>query len=507
MALTDDVVEIQLGDSERLPVNNYRVKLGVFEQPGTFTASLGDRGDFKALQKAFPPRTFYAVHINGRRVQVGYTDGFSKGSGTEINVHGREILAKLIDSEVSSEKTFKDTTYLELTKQAMTEVGLGEVVVLGDNEAHKKAVTGHSLQVQLRQATEEEETVIAEETNRKIVRNTLRAKVDAKWWDFLVEQYRREGLFLWADVDGNVILSTPNADQAPLYRFYRMVGEKKSNILDDSWSVDVSDRHSECRVYGRTASGKHGVGKFYASFIDDEMVALLNAPGDRSNGGKVKQLKTIRDSAVRSDAQAMNLARREIADERRRSWRLSYTIQGHAIEFGGQRLVIAPDTVADVVDEENGIESPLYIGAVEYVGEEDSTTTECMMLRPQDLFFKTEEKSTNAAARKLKRKPDPDLRVIVHGIGTIQSRLRTAPGLGSGPILSNDPFAGTVLEGTGETDQRQINPETGQVETQSEAAARERRESLREAQKAQTEAQGGIGGAFLRGTASLVEGF
>src|SRR5690606_11768907 len=141
------------------------------------------------------------------------------------------------------------------------------------------------------------------------------------WWEILVEQYRREGLFLWADVDGNVILSTPNADQVPLYRFYRMVSEKRSSILDgDDFTIDVSDRHSQCRVYGRTSGGKHGVGKFYASFIDDEMVALLNPPADRANGGKVKQLKTIRDSAVRSDAQAKNLARRTIADERRKGW-------------------------------------------------------------------------------------------------------------------------------------------------------------------------------------------
>jgi prophage tail gpP-like protein len=491
MAVKDDLVEIQLGDSERIPVQSYNVKLGVFEQPGTFSATLGDRGEFKALAKSFPPRSFYAVHINGRRVQVGYTDGFSKGSGTEITVQGREILSKLIDSEVSSEKTFKDTTYLDLTKQALVEVGLPEVQVIGDNEAHRKAVTGHTLQVSLRHATEEEQEVISEETDRKVVRNTLRAKVDSTWWAFLVEQYRREGLFLWADVDGNVILSTPNADQVPLYRFYRMIGEHQSNILEDDWSIDVSNRHSECRVYGRTAKGKHGVGKFYASFIDDEMVALLNPEGHRSDGGKIKQLKTIRDSAVRSDAQAINLARREIADERRNSWKLSYTLQGHSIESGGNKLLIAPDTVADVVDEENGIESALYIASVEYAGDDETgTVTKCMMMRPQDLFFRSEEPSTNAAARKLKRPPDPDLRVIVSGIGTIQSRLRTAPGLGSGPVLSNDPFAGTVLEGTGDTSQP----------TEEEARA-ERAKLLQESSRAK--AQGGIGGAFLRGIAGF----
>jgi len=255
-------------------------------------------------------------------------------------------------------------------------------------------------------------------------------------------------------------------------------------------------------VYGRTASGKHGVGKFFASFIDDEMVALLNPPGDRSNGGKVKQLKTIRDSAVRSDAQAMNLARREIADERRRSWQLKYTLKGHSIEFGGHKLLLAPDTIADVVDEENGIESALYIAGVEYAGDEDGTTTECTMMRPQDLFFRSEEKSTNAAARKLKRKPSLDTRVIVNGIGTIQSRLRTAPGLGTGPVLPNDPFAETVLAGTGAQDTAQVNPATGRLETRDEAAARERREALREANRA----QGGIGGVFSR-FADTLQGF
>src|SRR5690606_6442861 len=188
-------------------------------------------------------------------------------------------------------------------------------------------------------------------------------------------------------------------------------------------------------------------GKFYASFIDDEMVALLNPPADRANGGKVKQLKTIRDSAVRSDAQAKNLARRTIADERRKGWQLSYSLKGHSIEFGGHKLLIAPDTVADVVDEENGIESPLYIASVEYKGDDDSTTTVCKMMRPQDLFFRTEEDSTNAAARKMKQPPKLDTRVIVAGIGTIQSRLRTAPGLpglSTGAVLPNDPFAGTA---------------------------------------------------------------
>jgi prophage tail gpP-like protein len=494
--MADDIVEIQLGESERIGVSSYSVKLGIFEQPGSFAASLGNRGEFKALAKSFPPRSFYAVYINGRRVQVGFTDGFNKGSGTEITVHGREILAKLVDGEVSSEKTFKDTTYLALTKQALTEVGLPDVAVLGDNEAHKKAVTGHSLQVSLRHATEEEQEVIAQEGEKKIVRNTLRAKVDSKWWEFLVEQYRREGLFLWADVDGNVILSTPNADQVPLYRFYRMVGERKSNILDgDEFSVNTSDRHSECRVYGRTASGKHGVGKFYASFIDDEMVALLNPPADRANGGKIKQLKTIRDTAIRSDAQARNLARRTIADERRSAWKLTYPLKGHSIDSDGKKLLIAPDTVADVVDEENGIEAALYIASVEYKGDNEETTTVCQMMRPQDLFFRTEEDSTNAAARKLKQPPRLDTRVIVSGIGTIQSRLRTAPGLGRGPVLPNDPFAGTALETVGD---RSLTSEEG--------AREDRARVLREITN-KPEATGGIGGSFRVLAAGLIEGF
>lgn len=496
MAITDDVVEIQIGDQERVQIEQYNVRLAIFEQPGTFSATIGDRGEFAALRKRFPPKSLYAVYINGRRIQVGYTDGFRKGQGTSITIHGREILSRLIDGEVSSEATFKESTYLELTKAAFVAVGLPDVQVVGDNEAHRAAVTGSRVDVTFNQSTQVNQEVIAEEGDRKVVRNTLRAKVDSRWWDFLTEQYRREGLFLWADIDGNVILSTPNADQQPLYRFYRMVGEKRSNILDgDEWDIDVSDRHTECRVYGRTASGKRGVGKFFSAFIDDEMVALLNPPGQRADGGTIKQLKTIRDSAVRSDAQASNLARREIADERRRSWQKDYTIQGHSIEFGGQKLLIAPDTVADVVDEENGIESPLYISEVEYIGETDETKTRCKVMRPQDLFFRSEEPSTNAAARKMKVQPNPDLRVIVSAIGTLQSRFRTAPGLApaGGFVVPNDPFLETSLEGIGEGNR---NP--GAVNN-SEAALEERRKLAREA----AGAQGGIGSAFL----NVLEGF
>jgi prophage tail gpP-like protein len=496
MATTDDVVQIQIGDEFPVRVQEYNVKLSVFEQPGTFSATIGDRGSFKSLAKRFPCKSPYAVYINGRRVQVGYTDQFSKNGGASIVVTGRGIISRLIDSEVSSEKTFKETTYLDLTKQALAEVGLGDVKVSSSNFANRLAVTGSKNDRTFRQAAERNETTIAEEGGKKIVRNTLRAKVDSKWWDFLVEQYRREGLFLWEDTNGDMVLSTPDIDQAPRYRFYRMIGEGRSNILDDDeYSIDVSDRHTECRVYGRTASGKKGVGKFFSAFIDDEMVALLNAPGSRADGGKIKQLKTIRDAAVRSDAQAANLARREISDERRRSWTLNYSIQGHSIEFDGERLLLAPDTIADVVDEENGLESVFWLASVEYVGELESTTTKIQLMRTQDLFFGAEVPSTNAAAKKMKRQPNPDTRVIVNGIATLNSRFRTAPGLDPGGafVLPNDPFFETSLQGVGEE-----NRNAGAVNN-SEAALEERRKLAREA----TQAQGGIGAAFT----GLIEGF
>lgn len=423
MSELDEVVRLKLDGNEVPIAVDYRVDAGVLTIPAAFEMTVGHAGLIAELASAFPPVTPFELYVGDVKVQTGETDVFQvAGSlGSVVRLTGRDMLKWLVDTQVRNERTFAEKTYFQLVDLALSEVGLEGTLISEDNTANLKAITGvQSIQQLAPVTTEGTETEVGQPGPTRIVYRTVNAEVGSTWWDFISEQLRRAGLFLWADIFGGFVLTKPNGLRVPISRIVRRrdrAGEPGAvNVLGPpDFSHDVTQRYTECQVFGRGGGGVAGRTKLEARHFDDEMIALLNRdPANRANGGKRQKPLIIKDDKVRTIEAARFLARRKIAESRRNGWRLAYSVPGHTTPAlnGGGRAVWQPDTVVEVDDEELGIKGPMYIESVTY-RRKPETTTELRLLRIEDLIFAEEDVTAQKAGRR------PGLQKVRAGVATI----------------------------------------------------------------------------------------
>lgn len=402
--INEDKFRLLVGGVECPIVVNYSVAAGVFQVPAIFEMTVGHTGLLTELLSGYREFTPFELFINDIRVMQGEIDDLTSvgGDGTQLKVSGRDRMARLVDSEIASDETLSEVTFTDITELALKRVGLGDVSLASSNLANRKAITGTFKVKDVTPTSSEETDSELEQTvniRRKTVHKSLVIETGTTYWDFLVAQYQRGGLFLWADSFGGFVLGQPNGKQDPLYRIVRRRGGKggesgEVNILGQpEWQRTSKPRYSEFHVTGRKGSGSNGRGEAFSRQIDQEMVALLNPnAADRKDGGVRKKIKIYRDDKVKKPEQAAFLALRKMAESRRNGLQFSYTIPGHTLPAltGGGRLVVQPDTVVHVVDDELGIDGPVYVNDCKY-GRMPQSTTHISLTRCEDLLFGEED--------------------------------------------------------------------------------------------------------------------
>jgi prophage tail gpP-like protein len=387
-----------LVDGKECPiVSNYNVAAGVFDVPAAFDMTVGHTGLLRDLIAGYCEFTPFELFVNDVRVMRGEIEELSsvEGDGTELKIQGFDLLNRLLRTEIPSDQTLSEVSFADITEMAMKAVGLGDVSLVSSNLANRKAVTGTSKVTEIVHPSEEstDETIAETVTKRtKTVHKSLVIETGTTWWDFLKTQYQRGGLFLWADVFGGFVLGQPNGKQPPIYRLVcRRTGKGEAGdvnfIGQPSFRRSANGRYSEFHVMGRKGSGKDGRGQAFKRLVDEEMVALLKAQGITT-----PKIKTYRDDKVKTPAQAAFLAFRKMAESRRNALAIRYKIPGHTLPalVGGGRLVVMPDTVAHIVDEERGIDGPMYIDDVKFSRLPQSGAV-ISVLRPKDLLFGDED--------------------------------------------------------------------------------------------------------------------
>jgi prophage tail gpP-like protein len=370
---------------------DYAVRVSVLQQPAAFAVRLSARDGSAELLKAIPNNTKFQLYVGLLPQFTGYTDGQAANGAnqsTSITLKGRDTLGKLFSNDVSAEKSFTNITYERLVEAAIGEVGLFSKVII-DSAKNKEVRSG----VKVREV---KVPVVSSEVVRTdggaVVKHVVRAKLGESWLDFIRRHIAKRGLFVWSDFEGNIVLSSPNPNQSPLFKWVRrrdragvlldqLVADKKErvNVFDAQLLNDTTNRFSEVVIYARNGGRHSGRGKLHSGFIDPEMA---NTPDGKTPDGKPGPPGLN----VTSIAEAEFYARRKIAEANRASYHLSYTFSGHtAPALYGGRAVITPDTIAHITDEEFGIDEPMYIETVEYKSPPQTTTVTLMRLK--DLVF------------------------------------------------------------------------------------------------------------------------
>ena len=380
----EDQVRLRIAGQDISNVyEDYEITVSVLDQPAAFSLTLGHGGLVRDFIDRFKPGMEFQLRVGPVVVQTGLIDTpAAHGPVSSVTFRGRDKMSRLMKNYVTEERAFKNRTYFEMTQDVLRICGLAQEAdeLFSTNDKARQQFTGHKVTPTKAPRNSKSIQFDVFENRYRTVYDTVKATLGQSWYQFLENQFKLTGLFLWASGEGQFILSEPNTNQPPGYRILRRRGQTRNqvNVIEHSFDNDTTHRHGYVRVCGRGQGGKAGVKKIVGRQPDEEMIEL----------GDVSEV-TFQDEHVRTKSEADYVAWRRIAEERRQGWRLSYTMSGHRVPSliaPHARAVWGPDTMVDVQDDELGISGLHWIDTVTFRRKPETSTT-VKLLRPRDLLF------------------------------------------------------------------------------------------------------------------------
>lgn len=390
----NDRVAITVGGRMFANCESYKVSIDVFAQPSTCSFSIGTRNNAYEILSQITPNMPFQVTIGGALQQSGFTDepgsDGGEGTGTVVVIRARDASACIHDAFMTAEVSFSSSmTYLELARKivAMFPQLKGRTVSV-TNDANRKVMSnvsnGPASQYKENPLIDE---ILGDSINLGAAAGSIRTKIGDRAISFLKRYFDRAGLFFWASSDGNFVLGAPNSHVPPIWSLTRRRGQTsaETNILSHSYrNGSQPPRYSECWVYARAGGKGAGRGPLQAFYDDAEM-----------QGWGIYRPLILRDGKGTTSEQGAYLARRKLAEGRRATWHLAYTLAGHSFPVIGsstKRAIWAPDTTVNIWDEEIGLFGTYWISGVDHERSASAgTRTTIRLMRLGDLFFGADE--------------------------------------------------------------------------------------------------------------------
>jgi len=372
----DDRVRITLGSHDTQIVESYTVRQSFLTQPSHWSLRLGHGGVVAELLRRFPAGTPYKLYIGSVLQQSGLLedrDASGGNDGATVTFGGRDALAPLLGC-ADADHCFTDESYAGLVRSVLdTVLGAGKYKLVFSNRENRNTQAATDLP-EFGQPIDPQGVATGAAKVRPV-----RVKAGDSWYVALRSQLDRAGLFLWAGADGSFVLSAPNTQQKPLARIIHR--KDYSNVIDFHFRDHTSTRYSRVVAHARGGGGKQGRQLTEGRYLDQEMV---DAGFDRP--------LVIRDPKSSTPGQAEAIARRKIAESRRASWELAYTVRGHTTPRidGADRVVWAVDALVEVDSEILDLHGVYWAEAVEFSRGPESKTRISFM-RPEDLVFGGED--------------------------------------------------------------------------------------------------------------------
>jgi hypothetical protein len=322
---------------------------------------------------------------SGVIMQTGIVDAFSVGSSgpSEIELRGRDMIAPLFNSFFLADRAFDSVNYYDITAEAMKIAGMDPANLVTGPGARDSIIGGVKKAKARKPSTDAKSQIVQQTEGNKtrVVYNTIKADVGSNLYQWLKDQYKKSGLFLWSAPNGKLVLSAPNANVIPQFKITRKLsGQTSTDVNIEAWDygIDYSGMHSHVYVYGRAGGGKDGRRRIGAVAVDQR---LLDAG---------LQSRISYEDDVRTQKEAEYLAKRYAIEETRNGLTIEYTLSGHSAPSQvtpGVRLPWTIDEIVAVDDEWLGIKQNLYIGDVTYTRDAQGTRTTIKLYRPRDLVF------------------------------------------------------------------------------------------------------------------------
>lgn len=381
----NDRVTLRLGGSELLVAESYDVRMSFFRQPSVFALRTGWGGTALDLMDKYPPNTKFELLIADNVQFTGRIDAVNaeqSAGATEVTFHGRDDLAPLHDSMAAADRSFDNASYEDVVNDCLTAAGITEYTLFFENTQSRDRRTG----VTVPSTTNATVFGRAQKSAKSAKKKAGQLKVGTRFYEFCKQELDRGGLFLLAAADiGNgpeFIMTEPNTTQPPRCKILRRRGELRNrvNTTTASFKNDTAKRFCEYVIFGRGGDPKNGQQPVQATYVDNEMLGY---------GFPRARRRTARVDNVQNTAEALKLAWRMRADDRRDAYNLTYTVSGHTVPaLNGRtvndRAVWGIDTTVEVDDDEYGVHQNFYVSDVQFQRDGSGTRTTLTLIDPAD---------------------------------------------------------------------------------------------------------------------------
>lgn len=345
------------------------------------------------------PRQPVEIRVNGLLQCSGVIDDTpirtGKG-GSVLHIEGRDWLSYALDSQVDPSLQFQPSmTIAQLVTTALGPFGF--TAILDDNAANVAVMTGGSRGLKSNARTGK--------TSKSALAHQIRPYPNEHCIEFVTRVCQREGLWIRPGATpGQVIITSPNYTQDPLYQFRHSTSDPSQNNIEDGEVIPSGkDQPAILFAYGTGAGGvfphagvrcailnpfiSADVSSWLARYPGVPTVEFSSVPA--MSGRAIITDKHARplfkedpESHTQSEVEAF--ARREMSLYMRHSLGIHYDIMGHTL--GGYPIAI--DTMAQVEDDRSNLHGKFWVMARTFSKTpNEGTRTKVEMIIPGSIQF------------------------------------------------------------------------------------------------------------------------
>lgn len=295
--------------------------------------------EWKRIKNLVSPDCKIEIRVDDRLQLTGWVDevrvSCGGSDGLSVAVSGRDVLKVLCDAHVHPDFRIKGKKIYQVADDLLFSLyPQGKPTLFTDNNSNRDILTG----------------VKGFKKSQKSRKNITeidycQPKPNEGAFEFLSRNLRRFGLWCWADAEGNVVVSSPDYDQAPSYSLLHKEGQKENKILKASYHDKVTQTPSAVVVRGKSAA-KEWEKKTVQAYVMD---------ADR----KLFVPRYVLHEAAESSDQAAAFAEQELSELRKDSKVYECTLRGHTDR--DTDATYAVDTVIHIEDDFLDVHEDMWV--------------------------------------------------------------------------------------------------------------------------------------------------
>ena len=307
------------------------------------------------------------INLDGTQVMQGWVDiahSHGDASNYKVEIQGRDHLKPLVKANIHPNTVIKDLTVAQAVEKILVQVYRQNVpTIFFDNDANRKVLTRSKKSSKGKKVT------------AKQLIEQLQPKSGEGAWEFIARLLRRNGLWMWPTVDGNIVVGKPNYEQAPSYTLQRPIDDTVSYMSNVSVKRDSTNVPSHVFVVGKGGGKGEASSVVQGKAVDDTWA--LWAPA------------YIKHDEVKDAKEADNIAVQELGKQKQNEFVYECTVKGHLDEL--TEAYYAIDTVAHVHDEIESLDADMYVTSCTWMRSVSKTTTKLKLVPLYSLVFDPED--------------------------------------------------------------------------------------------------------------------